>query len=61
MSAAGYMLDQALSGADFIAQHFSKYPANTTMDPNHHLTPMVNVMNFAYGYNAHQNGTLCHK
>ena len=61
MSAAGYTLNQALSGADFIAQHFSHYPASTTMDPDHPFTPMVNVMNITYGFNAQQNGTLCHK
>jgi RHS repeat-associated protein len=59
MSAAGYTLDQALSGADIIAEHFSHYPASTTMDPNHTFTPMVNVMNITYGFNAQRSGTLC--
>jgi hypothetical protein len=60
-SAAGYTLNQALAGADIYAQYRASYGPGTVMDPNHPFTPMVNVMNINYGFNAQQNGTLCHK
>jgi len=62
MAAAGYTLNQALAGADIYAQYRSRYPANVPMDgPNHAFTPVVNVMNITYGFNAQKTGTLCHK
>ena len=61
MSAAGYTLNQALSGADTYAQYRASYRPGTVMDPNHPFTPMANVMNITYGFSAQQMGTLCHK
>ncbi len=61
MSAAGYTLNQALAGADTYAQYRSSYRSGTTMDPNYQFMPEVNVMNIIYGFDAQQNGTLCHK
>ena len=61
MSAAGYTLNQALTGADIYAQYRSSYPAGTVMDPKYQFTPEVNVMNITYGFSAQQMGTLCHK
>jgi len=61
MSAAGYTLNQALSGADIYAQYRASYRPGTVMDPNHPFTPMANVMNITYGFSAQQTGTLCHK
>jgi hypothetical protein len=67
MSAAGYTLDQALSGADTYAQFktivYGPYPASVgPLDaPNHPFTPVSNVMNITYGFNAQQTGTLCQK
>jgi hypothetical protein len=61
MSAAGYNLNQTLTGADIYAQYRSSYPPGTTMDPTYQFTPEANVMNITYGFTAQQNGTLCHK
>lgn len=61
MSAAGYTLNQALSGADWYAQHFSSYRPGTVMSPNYPFMPEANVMNITYGFTAQQMGTLCHK
>jgi len=61
MSAAGYTLNQALSGADIIGEYFSHYPASTVMSPTYQFIPEANFMNITYGFNAQQNGTLCHK
>lgn len=58
MSAAGYTLDQALSGADWFAQHFRSYGPGRVMDPTYQFTPEDNVMNTTYGFNAQQMGTL---
>src|SRR5579864_209500 len=59
MSAAGWTLDQALSGADFVAQHWAQYPPNVPKDPKYQFTPEINVMNITFGFDAQQMGTLC--
>ncbi len=61
MSAAGYPLNFALWGANAYASSQSSYPQNTPMDPNYPSTPASNVANITAGFNAQQNGTLCHK
>jgi hypothetical protein len=65
MSAAGYTLNQALAGADIYAEFKTKvygpYPANVPLDLNYPFTPVSNVMNITYGFNAQQMGTLCYK
>jgi hypothetical protein len=61
VSAAGYTLNQALTGADIYAQYRASYPSGTTMSPTNQFTPEANVMNITYGFNAQQMGTLCHK
>ena len=66
MGAAGYTLDQTLSGAELYAEFKTKvygpYPANVPLDaPNYPFTPVSNVMNITYGFNAQQTRTICHK
>jgi RHS repeat-associated protein len=65
MAAAGFPLSVTLSGADAIAAHHRSSNPNQyrgrDMDPNYKSLPQANVMNITAGYNAQQNGTLCHK
>ena len=61
MSAAGFTLDQALTGADLFAGRYRSYSPGTTMDPTYQSTPAVNVVNIKRGFAAQQTGTLCHK
>jgi hypothetical protein len=60
MSAAGFTLNQALSGADWYAQHWGSYPNNPPMSgPTYPFTPQVNVANITVGFNAQQGGNVC--
>jgi hypothetical protein len=62
MSAAGYTLNQALSGADIYAEYRANYPATVPMaSPDYPFTPVANVRNITNGFNAQQAGTVCHK
>jgi hypothetical protein len=65
MSAAGFPLSVALAGANAIANHNTlsspgQY-SGRQMDTNYPALPAANVANITAGYNAQQNGTLCHK
>jgi hypothetical protein len=59
LSAAGFSLPVALSGANLYAFLGSTYPAATVMSPTYPSTPSSNVSNITGGFNAQQNGTLC--
>jgi RHS repeat-associated protein len=60
LSAAGWTLPQTLAAANDYAAARSSYPTHPPMDPNYPATPAANVANITAGYNAQQNGTLCH-
>ena len=67
-----YVFGAALGGAGY-SLPFTLFAANTyafvknasypgfTMDPNYPAIPQANVANIVNGYNAQNNGTLCHK
>ncbi|MGC2214120.1 MAG: RHS repeat-associated core domain-containing protein [Silvibacterium sp.] len=59
--AAGMSLSQALQGADLYAAIFASYGPNVPLDPNYTSTPATNVAIITAGFNAQQNGTVCHK
>jgi hypothetical protein len=62
MSAAGYTLNQSLSGADIYAEYRAHYPVTVPMArPDYPFTPVANVRNITNGFNAQQTGTVCHK
>ncbi len=59
MSAAGFSREQTLASANLYAALFSRYHANTPMDPSYLSTPAENIANITRGYSAQQGGTLC--
>src|SRR5581483_12028938 len=62
INAAGYTLNQALSGADIYAEYRAHYPVTVPMArPDYPFTPVANVRNITNGFNAQQTGTVCHK
>jgi hypothetical protein len=62
MAAAGVPLSVALAGGNAYAfLSGAQYGANVPMDPTYHSIPAANVANIANGYNAQENGTVCHK
>jgi len=58
---AGMSLSQALQGANLYASIFASYGPNVPLDPNYTSTPAANVAIITAGFNAQQNGTVCHK
>ena len=60
-SAAGMSLSQALQGANLYASIFASYGSNVPLDPNYTSTPAANVAIITTGFDAQQNGTVCHK
>jgi hypothetical protein len=64
MSAEGASLSGTLSGASAFSLASGAYFTYTKngyqMDPNYPLLPAANVGNITNGYNAQQNGTVCH-
>jgi hypothetical protein len=65
VSAAGISLSTALTGANAyaaVSKAFNpKQYSNQQMDSRYTAIPAANVANITNGYNAQQNGTLCHK
>ena len=60
MAAAGYNMQETLSGANSYAAARSSYPPQTVMDlPNYPSLPLVNAQNIEAGYNDEQSGHLC--
>ncbi|MGC1783102.1 MAG: RHS repeat-associated core domain-containing protein [Acidobacteriaceae bacterium] len=60
LSGAGYSLSSTLSAANAYAfLSGAQYPGQT-MDQNYGSIPAANVANITNGYNAQQNGTVCH-
>jgi RHS repeat-associated protein len=61
MSAAGYSITFTLTAANTYAGIKNAQYPGFTMDQNYPAIPQANVANITNGYNAQQNGTLCHK
>jgi hypothetical protein len=61
LSASGLPLSVALAGANSYASVSNAQYPGFTMDPNYPAIPAANIANITNGYNAQQNGTLCHK